>query len=264
MNIFSKKTPQEKEYIKLDKQLRAFLGKRENKKESQLNRLLEDKVPEKLQGTLNEAFAGAFSLIFRKGTAVIEKTYRKDKLENDYQVGEYAAKVYKDKASLQAFSKKAKGAGVKNLLASGAAGIGMGAVGVGIPDIPVFTGFMLKSIYEIALSYGFKYDTKEEQYFILLLIQGAVSYGEQMKCIDNRVNSFIIDEKLPEGYDSKRHIKEAAASLSKELLYMKFLQGVPIVGMVGGAYDAVYIKRITEYSELKYRQRFFSAKRLTV
>ena len=39
-------------------------------------------------------------------------------------------------------------------------------------------------------------------------------------------------------------------------MYMKFLQGIPVVGAVGGAYDAVYMKRITEYAELKYRHRY--------
>ena len=44
--------------------------------------------------------------------------------------------------------------------------------------------------------------------------------------------------------------------MSKELLYMKFLQGIPVVGAVGGAYDVVYLKQITEYANLKYERRF--------
>ena len=52
-------------------------------------------------------------------------------------------------------------------------------------------------------------------------------------------------------------IQGAAGCLSKELLYMKFLQGIPVVGAIGGAYDAVYMKQIMEYAELKYRRRFY-------
>ena len=55
---------------------------------------------------------------------------------------------------------------------------------------------------------------------------------------------------------NKEQIEQTAGSLSKELLYIKFLQGIPVVGAVGGAYDAVYMKRITEYAELKYRHRY--------
>ena len=49
--------------------------------------------------------------------------------------------------------------------------------------------------------------------------------------------------------------------MSKELLYMKFLQGIPIVGAVGGAYDAIYMKQIVKYSELKYRRRFLTSRK---
>ena len=51
-------------------------------------------------------------------------------------------------------------------------------------------------------------------------------------------------------------IQKTASYLSKELLYMKFLQGIPVVGAVGGAYDVVYLKQITEYANLKYERRF--------
>lgn len=44
--------------------------------------------------------------------------------------------------------------------------------------------------------------------------------------------------------------------MSKELLYMKFLQGIPVVGAVGGVYDVIYMKQIVKYAELKYRRRF--------
>ena len=61
--------------------------------------------------------------------------------------------------------------------------------------------------------------------------------------------------KLPEDYDQSEAIKSAASNLSKELLYMKFVQGIPIIGAVGGFYDAVYIKRINEFANIKYRKR---------
>lgn len=37
---------------------------------------------------------------------------------------------------------------------------------------------------------------------------------------------------------------------------MKFLQGVPVVGAVGSAYDVVYMKHISEYARIKYQKRF--------
>ena len=251
-----KKSALEKEWEELRKKEENLLSAREKKKESKLNQFLAEKVPDKLQGTLDLAFAKAFSLIFEKGTGVIEKTYKREIIEQEYKINEFTAEVKQNRKSLRKISKKASSAGTANLVISGTVGIGMGLVGVGIPDIPVFTSLVLKNIYEIALNYGFGYETIQERYFVLRLIETAVSHGEQMRELDHEINRFIAEETLPEGYRTNEQVKETAGSLSKELLYMKFLQGTPIVGTVGGAYDVIYMKQITEYAKLKYKRRF--------
>lgn len=255
MFLFRQKTPYEKEFTALLKKERRFLKARENKKESFINRQLEKVVPQKLRSTLDSAFAKAFGLIFEKGTKVIEKTYNREGLEIDFYENDYNNGVLESKKTLRAFSKKAKAAGNRNLFLSGVAGIGMGILGVGIPDIPVFTGMLLKSIYEIALDYGFDYDSEKERAFILWVIEGAVSYGENIAETNEKIERFIKTGKIPENYDQTEAIKSAASNLSKELLYMKFVQGIPIIGAVGGFYDAVYMKRINEFANLKYRKR---------
>ena len=246
----------EKELMRLYKQERAFLEKRTEKKDSALNRLLAEKVPEKLQATLDAAFAKAFALVFEKGTAVIEKSCGKEEKEKQFQIDSYAAEIKGDRRSLRAISRKAGGAGRLNLALSGAAGIGLGLLGVGLPDIALFTALMLRGIYEIALRYGFSYESETERQFILLLISGAVACGEELKAIDEELNAFIQSGSFP-APDMDALIRQAAGGLSKELLVMKFLQGVPLVGAVGGAYDAVYMKRVMAYAELKYRRRFY-------
>lgn len=254
--MFQRKTPYQKEWDKYIKKEARYLEKQQTKKESILNQKLEEKVPEKLQGTLDTAFAKAFHLIFEKGTGVIEKTYRKEDIKKNYLINELTNELKQDRKSLRTFSKNAKGSGTKNLVVSGAAGIGMGILGVGIPDIPVFTGMMLKSIYEIAMHYGYSYETEEEQYFILLLIQGAVAHGEEMMNIDRKINQYIASSVWIQEENKEEMIQKTASYLSKELLYMKFLQGIPVVGAVGGAYDVIYLKQITEYANLKYERRF--------
>ena len=196
MRLFDKRTPLQKEWEKLEVQEQRFLQKRSEKRESILNQKLEEKIPPKLQKTLDTAFAKAFALIFEKGTGVIEKTYQRTKLEQDYQVRQYMADVKQNSKSLRSFSKKARDTGTKNLLLSGVSGIGMGVLGIGLPDIPVFTGMILKNIYETALQYGYSYESREEKYFILLLIRGAVSYGDTLCEIDGKVNEFIRNASL--------------------------------------------------------------------
>ncbi len=252
----NRKTPFQKEWEALCKKEGKFLEKRKEKKETALNKLLEEKVPPKLQSTLDAAFGKAFKLVFEKGTSIIEKTYNKDALEKAFKINVYADELQGNRKSLKTFSQKAGKAGNVNLAVSGVSGVGMGLLGIGIPDIPVFTGMILKCIYEIALSYGFNYTVAKERYFILLIIEGAVSYGEHLEQVDTALDSFMKEPKLPQDYQEVTQIASTSSMLSKELLYMKFLQGIPIVGVVGGAFDVVYMKQISTYAKLKYQKRF--------
>lgn len=272
--MFKGKTSIEKEWRKLQEQEIDFLVKNIRREESALNQLLEDKVPEGLQATLDKAFFKAFQLVFEKGTGVIEKTYNKEKMEIDYQLGELKADMTKDRKELKAFSSKAKTSGAVNTLVSGASGVGLGVLGIGVPDILLFTGMMLKNVYQIALNFGFDYESEDEKKFILLLIQGALSSGDELRKINSEIDMYIDDGKFTceesneadaektadADSDMKMRIRQASECMSKELLYMKFLQGIPFVGAVGGAYNALYMRRISKYAELKYRRRFYLKK----
>ena len=112
--------------------------------------------------------------------------------------------------------------------------------------------------YEIALQYGFSYDTEEEKYFILLLIRGALADWDTLQEIEKEIDVFMETELLPMYYSREGQIRTTAAELSKEMLYMKFLQGTMVIGVIGGVYDVIYMKKINEYAELKYRRRFYN------
>lgn len=247
----------QKEWSKVVKQEQSYLQKRVEKKDSRMNQLLEKKVPGKLQAALNQTFLKAFYSMFEIGTDVIEKTYNRDELEKEYKINDYIAQLRENPKTLKSFSRKAARAGNVNLLLSGVSGVGLGLLGVGIPDIVLFTGLLLKCVYEIALDYGFEYESEEEKQFILLLIRGALSYGEELQEINKELNQYIQTGKYSSEIDIYDGVKAAAGCLSKELLYMKFLQGIPLVGAAGGAYDVVYMKQVVTYAELKYRRRFY-------
>lgn len=246
----------EKELKNLIESEKRFVNHRKNKKESSINRLLADKVPKRLSENINLAFSKAFELIFDKGTSIIELTYKKDEIEKDFQVDLYSARIRGTRKSLRKLSNKADFAGGVNLAVSGVSGIGMGLLGMGLPDIPVFTAMILRCIYEIAIRYGFPYDTENEKYFILLLIEGAVSYGDNLVKVNDKIDGYIANPKRPDNYNRSAQIVQTSRQLSNELLYMKFLQGVPIVGAVGGAYDIIYMNNISKYARMKYKKRF--------
>lgn len=257
-SVMKKQSPIEKERRRLARQEQAFLLAHGERESSALERLLEDRVPPGLRGTLDEAFFRAFRLMFEKGAGLIELSYSREKLAKALEDRQLAYEFWQDRRSLGSITQKAAGSGRLNGLLSGVAGLGLGVLGIGLPDIALFTALMLKCVYETALNYGFDYRSDAEKQFVLTVIQGAMASGDELYAADRRLNDWIA---LPEGErpplgETQTLIRAAAAQLSGELLYMKFLQGIPIVGAVGGAYDAVYMRRISRYAELKYRRRY--------
>lgn len=262
--IFNKKDAKDKEWDLLIKREDKMIRKRNNQKESQINKLLEDKVPEKLQSTLNTAFKKAFEVVFSKGSGIIEKTYDKDRYNFEYVERERIHAEKENRKSLRSFSKAASSGKNKNILISGVEGLGMGALGVGIPDIPIFTGVILKSIYEMAMSYGFEYESDFEKFFILKIIEVSMQESDIFEKQNDELNNFIdnVDKYEIEisNEDLDYQIRAAANSVSKEMLYMKFVQGIPIIGIAGGITNTVYLKKIVDYAELKYKRRFLISK----
>lgn len=249
----------EKEWVRLLRKEQVFIEKHKQVKKSNLQNQLEKIVPAGLQDKLNLAFNKGFYIVFDKGVSIIEKTYTKDTYEQDYKINEYAANVRQSRKSLRVFKKKAQLANTKNKLISGVEGVVLGALGVGLPDIPLFIGVLLKSIYEIALSYGFQYDTEEEKIFILKLIETSMYYGPDYKSKDDEVNKMIdlLNHQVSLGEANFSNAVDAAANaLSDELLYMKFLQGIPIAGIIGGLSDITCQHMVTEYALIKYQRRF--------
>lgn len=252
----------EKEYARLVKAEGNFIQRNLHVKTAAWQEKISRFVPEKLSGTLNTAFFKAFELIFEKGTGIIEKTYNREKKEQDYKINEYAADLKNNRKSLQAFGKQANASKNINMAISTVEGVGMGVLGMGLPDIPVFLAVLLKSIYEIALSYGFHYDTEEEQIFILKMIETALSHEDALIKGNVELNSWV---KEPKAFEISRaeQIRKTSDALSNELLYLKFVQGMPVVGVVGGLSDMVYQKKITDYVALKYKRRFLEGKRFS-
>lgn len=262
MALFNKKSPWEKEWEDLLKKESKFAEKRQAGPTSVLINKLDRFVPEKLSGTLNAAFFKGFEMIFEKGTGVIEKTYNKQQKEKDFQINTYAAELGADRKSVRKFTKQAKSAKATNLLVSTVEGVGLGLVGAGIPDIPLFIAMLLKSVYEIALSYGYRYDTEEEKVFILRMIQVAMlddeAFLEANMEFNDLIDQIVADGDSLEGYrvDKTAQMRATSEALSAEMMYTKFLQGTMIIGMAGGIFDPIYINRISDYAVLKYRRRF--------
>ena len=259
--LLSRKSPYEKELRRLENKEAAWLERRTAKKDPALNRFLADKIPAGLQNTLNSAFFTAFETIFSRGGGIIDKTFSPKEAQKTYEINRCAAFIRPDKKNLRAFSKNARRTSTGNTALSGAAGIGMGIFGVGLPDIPILVGFLLKTVYQIAVSFGYEYASDKERYFILLLLEGAAARGEHAITMEKTVDAFIRGETPEINPDSlKIQMRRTADALSADLLYLKFIQTIPIVGAAGGISDIVCMRETADFAEMKYRRRFYTEK----
>ena len=131
--------------------------------------------------------------------------------------------------------------------------------GIGLPDIVVFVGMLLKGVYKTALSYGFAYDTPEERLFILRMMETALTKGPDFAVKNARVDGMI--EEMPQtGEDElQAQIQKTGSAFAVDMLLLKFVQGFPLVGILGGAANPVYYNKVMRYVQLKYQKRYLLA-----
>ncbi|MGB4657837.1 MAG: EcsC family protein [Mobilitalea sp.] len=219
-------------------------------------------IPDQLTTTLETAFYKGFQLVFEKGTSLIEKTYNKEKLELDYDLNSYAVSKKPSMKYLRKIEKQSRQSSFLNSSFSVLEGGLLGFLGIGLPDIPLFISVTLKTLYEIALSYGYSYDTDEEKAYLLLLICGAITTGEPQKAFHLELEQLSdkIDHNLVTDINLDKQIRTTSDVLSNALLTAKFIQGIPIVGMIGGAANYNILNKVGKYAGIKYHKRYLLSK----
>jgi len=250
------KTVLQKEIDRLNRAERRFLKKQFYREPTKPDLLLAEKVPEKLESTLNAAFAKAFHLIFSKGSWLISKTYSEDKLVAEFEEAAAELEEFGEKKHMRIFKRRASVTGTAHTLVSAVAGLTMGIFGGMLPDIVLFNALVLRNIYQIAMKYGYSYDTDEERKFILRIIAASISEGDELIRANKEINQEIRTNLTSDNSTLDERINEAAIALARALLLMKFLQNIPVIGVVGGASDFIYMERISDYAVLKYQRRF--------
>lgn len=251
---------------KLEKKERKILNSKKNMLDEKLEPFMEkveSKVPENVKSTLNAAFCKSFQLVFKNGTKYIEKLYNKVKIQSEHNMNDFKLNTSVNRKTLKKLDKHAEKASIINSSISVIEGAGLGFLGMGLPDIPLFTAMILKTIYEISLSYGFMYDLDDEKIYILNIICASLSKGEKQRILNERVdeisakidNHILLDNKLEE------EISRASKILSDSMLASKFVQGIPVVGAVGSFTNYKIINKISKYSTIKYKKRYLNNKK---
>lgn len=248
---------------KLDKKEEKILNRKKGLIDEKLEPLVdkvESFVPEGLKDTLDKAFYNAFKIVFEKGTKVIEKSYNKKKIQSTHNFNDFSFKKIKNRRTLRKIDKHAQRSNFINTSISAIEGAGLGFLGMGLPDIPLFTAMILKTIYEISLNYGYLYEFDDEKIHILNLINAALTTDETQKKYNSRVDaiSHNIDNHFAMDYDMDKEIIRTSKILSDAMLTSKFVQGIPIVGAVGSIVNYRIINKISKYASIKYKKRYLN------
>ena len=221
---------------------------------------LERNIPDKVYSGLESAFSKGFSVVFQQGKIVIEKSYSKEEIKADHAIRDYAVQVKGDRKVLRQMKKSAKQSDLLNMAVTTAEGIGLGALGIGMPDIVLFLGMLLKGIYETALNYGFDYESRQEQLLILKMMETALSSGPDWTRKNADVDGMLMYETVEISDETlSAQLRQTASVFAMDMLLLKFIQGLPVVGIIGGAANPIYYNKVMKYVQLKYHKRYLLA-----
>lgn len=223
---------------------------------------LENKIPPKVSNSIRKAFQKAFEVTFEKGEVVIEKTYNKESLQNNFKVKDYAVDVKGGRRQLISMKKDARLGHAVNTVLTSVEGIGLGVLGIGLPDIVLWVGMLLRGVYETAIQYGFDYETPEEKLFILKLLETAMLQDRDWVKANREIDDYILQPHhiIPDEAAIKEQMQKTADAFATDIMVVKFIQSLPIVGAIGGAANPLYYNKVLKYVQLKYRKRYLLKK----
>lgn len=246
-----------RELLKIQTEEQKLRKKAETAKPADWKKALEQKIPEKVYTGLETAFCTGFSLVFKHGRKLIELTYKKETLKQEHILRDQAVQTEGSRRDFKQMQKNVRNAGLKNMAATTAEGMALGALGVGMPDVVLFLATLLKGVYETALHYGFEYETPEEQYLILRMMSASLKTGRAWLREDAKVEELLQADAIAVDPEIlQEQIKKTASAFAMDMLVLKFIQGMPVVGFLGGAANPVYYRKVMDYVQRKYRKRY--------
>lgn len=258
---------------KIIREIRKIEKREDRIKSRQENRLLqenidpllekvEEKIPPKLEASLKTAFLKSFTLVFDKGLPYIEKTINDNKIKAQHKQNNEAVENHTSQRHFRKMKHSAGQGALLNQSLSALEGGALGLLGIGIPDIPIFIAMILRTLSEIAGHFGYHDKSDAEKSYMLLLISGAMTKGARQAEYDKKIIKLgqQIDAYDAVALDLTDYMEDTSALLSTILLTTKFIQGLPIVGIIGGLANPFILNKISVYAELKYQKRYLEKK----
>ena len=142
---------------------------------------IERKVPQKAAAGIEAAFSKAFALLFESGSGLIERSCRSGEMSALYSVRDSAVDLGSGGAELRRLFGGICRSNLRVTALTSVEGLALGALGIGLPDIVIFLAVLLRGVYSTAMGYGFDCANRREKFFVLKLMQAALSSGEERR-----------------------------------------------------------------------------------
>lgn len=219
-------------------------------------RKLNEKIPERIRSGLCAAFCKAFTVVLEKGSSLIGKTFNREDTEKDHQVRDFAVKLKGTRKELRNVRASAGRTDVFNAALTTAEGAALGLLGIGLPDVVLFISFILKGVYQCAAGYGRDFTAAEEKYLILKMIETSLSRREDWVRLNGETDELLMSGYQPSEEEMREQIERTANACAMDMLLQKFIQGLPLVGVLGGVTNPVYYGKIMTFVKTKYHKAY--------
>ncbi len=215
-----------------------------------------EKIPDSVRSALEEGFTQGFRAVFKHGSVLLKKTY----CQGEIAYNEEAQRKLFDECGVQKglakVRKTAKEHYGRELAATTAEGAGLGLLGIGLPDIVLFCGFLMRGLSMLAIRYGCDPDNPEERMLMLKMIEAALTKGKKYEKKNSEVDDALCWPETLLHIGEKAQIKKTAKQLAQELLVLKFVQGIPVAGILAAPGNPVCYHKIMTYARVKYYKRY--------
>ena len=218
--------------------------------EVEWKKAFEERVPDKALEALKKGFDFAFRTVFNRGTNVIGAL--------TFDTGNKYDKEADEENSLLTLLKKSPAfRNSVNSLLTTAEGVALGSLGIGVPDMVLWTGMLLKGVYEEAESHGYSYESVEEKFFILKILEASMRTGEDFDRLNHEIEMEMVNTAhvIPDAVDVDEQIDKTSDAFATDMIVTKFIQSIPVVGIAGGLTNPIYYNRVIRYVNLQYRKR---------
>ena len=92
---------------------------------------------------------------------------------------------------------------------------------------------------------------------ILKMMAASLSTGGDWFSRNREVNDLLrLDDCEISAEEFEKQIQQTSQVFAMDMLLLKFVQGLPVVGILGGAANPLYYSRVMRYVQLKYRRRY--------